>query len=74
MTVPTASVKRAKSALARTAVGEGFPHAPTGDPMVDGVGPASWAPRRDVPELDGHGHNKIVPMARCRRLLGLGRA
>jgi photosynthetic reaction center H subunit len=31
--------------------------------MQDGVGPASWAPRRDVPELDGHGHNKIVPMA-----------
>jgi photosynthetic reaction center H subunit len=31
--------------------------------MIDGVGPASWAPRADVPELDGHGHNKIVPMA-----------
>jgi len=50
-------------ALARTAVSEGFPHAPTGDPMRDGVGPASWAPRRNLPELDGHGHNKIVPMA-----------
>ncbi len=49
--------------LVRTAASEGFPHAPTGDPMVDGVGPAAWAPRRDVPELDGHGHNKIVPMA-----------
>jgi photosynthetic reaction center H subunit len=31
--------------------------------MADGVGPASWAPRRDVPELDGKGHPKIVPMA-----------
>jgi photosynthetic reaction center H subunit len=31
--------------------------------MADGVGPASWAPRRDVPELDGHGHPKIVPMS-----------
>jgi photosynthetic reaction center H subunit len=50
-------------ALARTAVSEGFPHAPTGNPMLDGVGPASWASRRDIPELDGHGHNKIVPMA-----------
>ena len=39
------------------------PMRPTGDPMVDGVGPASWAPRRDEPELDGHGHPKIVPMA-----------
>jgi photosynthetic reaction center H subunit len=50
-------------ALARTAVSDGFPHAPTGNAMLDGVGPASWAPRRDIPELDGHGHNKIVPMA-----------
>ena len=50
-------------ALARTSAGGGFPHAPTGDPMKDGVGPASWAPRRDVPELDAHGHPKIKPMA-----------
>ncbi|MGR3564423.1 MAG: photosynthetic reaction center subunit H [Heliomarina sp.] len=50
-------------ALARTAVSEGFPMVPLGDPMIDGVGPASWAMRRDVPELDGAGHPKIVPMA-----------
>ncbi|MDJ0825357.1 MAG: photosynthetic reaction center subunit H [Rhodobacter sp.] len=41
---------------------DGFPHIPTGDALADGVGPASWAPRRDVPELDGHGHVKIRPM------------
>ncbi|MEO1000637.1 MAG: photosynthetic reaction center subunit H, partial [Pseudomonadota bacterium] len=35
---------------------------PTGDPMADGVGPAAWCNRRDEPELDGHGHAKIVPM------------
>src|SRR6056297_655241 len=39
------------------------PSGPAGDPMVDGVGPASWAPRRDMLELDGKGHPKIVPMA-----------
>ena len=50
-------------ALARTAMSGGFPFAPTGDPMADGVGPASWAARRDEPELDGHGHAKIQPMA-----------
>ncbi|SER85622.1 photosynthetic reaction center H subunit [Tranquillimonas rosea] len=50
-------------ALARTAQTGGFPLAPTGDPMVDGVGPASWVPRRDAPELDGAGHPKIVPMS-----------
>lgn len=55
--------ERANLPLEKTAAGNGFPFAPTGDPMIDGVGPASWAPRRDVPELDGHGHAKIVPMS-----------
>jgi photosynthetic reaction center H subunit len=63
VTVPNGAREAREVALGRTAVSEGFPHAPLGDPMQDGVGPASWAPRRDVPELDGHGHNKIVPMA-----------
>ena len=49
-------------ALAPTSKAAGSPFVPTGDPMKDGVGPASWAPRRDVPELDGKGHPKIVPM------------
>jgi photosynthetic reaction center H subunit len=55
--------RRTDLALARTASVGGFPLAPTGDPMADGVGPASWAPRRDEPELDGKGYPKIVPMA-----------
>lgn len=50
-------------ALQRTSKAAGSPYVPTGDPMMDGVGPAAWAPRRDVPELDGHGHIKIKPMA-----------
>ncbi|PZX16545.1 photosynthetic reaction center H subunit [Palleronia aestuarii] len=54
---------RAELSMARTAVGEGFPHKPTGDPLVDGIGPASWTPRRDLPELNGLGHPKIRPMA-----------
>jgi photosynthetic reaction center H subunit len=40
----------------------GAPFEPTGDPLVDGIGPAAWAERRDEPELDGHGHPKIRPM------------
>ena len=31
--------------------------------MLDGVGPASWVPRRDRVERDGNGHAKIQPMA-----------
>ena len=50
--------------LQRTATAAGSPYVPTGDPMSDGVGPASWAPRRDVAELDAHGHNKIQPMSK----------
>lgn len=67
VTVPSAENeaehRRADLALARTAVSDGFPHAPTGNPMADGVGPAAWTPRRDEPELDGHGKNKLMPMA-----------
>lgn len=40
----------------------GSPFEPTGDPMIDGIGPAAWAMRKDEPELDGHGHAKIKPM------------
>lgn len=41
----------------------GAPLVPTGDnPMLDGVGPGAWADRADVPDLDGEGHIKIVPL------------
>lgn len=65
VTVPNGEREARELAMARTAVSEGFPHAPTGDPMADGVGPAAWAPRRDVPELDGHGHAKIRPISQA---------
>lgn len=69
ITVPSAEYeaahRRENLPLARTAVAEGFPHVPTGDALTDGVGPAAWAPRRDEPELDGHGHAKIVPMSQA---------
>lgn len=65
VTVPNGAREAREVALGRTAASEGFPHAPLGNPMTDGVGPAAWAPRRDIPELDGHGHNKIVPMAQA---------
>ncbi len=51
-------------ALAPTSGGTGFPFAPTGNALKDGVGPASWSARRDEAELDGHGHAKIQPMAK----------
>ncbi len=50
-------------ALERGAAWAGAPYIPVGDPMVTGVGPAAWANRRDLPELDGHGQPKIRPMS-----------
>ena len=64
LTVPSGQrADRQNLPLERTSVSYGFAFEPTGDPMKDGVGPASWANREDKPELDGHGHPKIVPMA-----------
>jgi len=40
----------------------GAPLEPTGDPMRDGVGPASYAPRDDAPDLTVDGDPKVIPM------------
>ncbi|SOB93023.1 photosynthetic reaction center subunit H [Rhodobacter maris] len=54
--------RRTDLALERTSANEGYPFRPTGNPLKDGVGPASWVPRRDEPEMDAHGEPKIKPM------------
>jgi len=44
----------------------GAPFQPTGNPMVDGVGPASWARRHDEPDLAyDDGLPKIVPLRKA---------
>lgn len=64
VTVPDDRIeKRTDLALEKVLPAGGYPFEPTGDPMADGVGPASWAARQDWPELDGEGHPKIGPMA-----------
>lgn len=45
-----------------TAPWEGAPLAPTGNPLRDGIGAASYAMRRDEPEKDHNGLPKIQPM------------
>ncbi|MEL7311025.1 MAG: photosynthetic reaction center subunit H [Pseudomonadota bacterium] len=40
----------------------GAPLVPTGDPLVDGIGPAAWSDREDRPDLCYEGHPRIVPM------------
>jgi photosynthetic reaction center H subunit len=48
-------------ALNRTAPWAGSPFIPSGDPMKDGVGPASYAMRDDVPDLNWDGTDRIAP-------------
>lgn len=45
-----------------TARAMGSPLEPTGNPLVDGVGPAAWAMREDVPDLTVEGEPRIVPL------------
>lgn len=40
----------------------GAPLEPTGNPMLDGVGPGAYADRADVPDVTVHGDPKIVPL------------
>lgn len=48
--------------IAPVAPWPGAPNEPTGDPMLDGVGPASYAMRADTPDLTVDGQPKIVPL------------
>ena len=41
----------------------GAPLYPSGNPMVDGIGPGAWAERARVPDLDHEGHPRIVPLS-----------
>lgn len=63
VTVPTMAREARDVALQQSSTTPGSPFVPTGDPMADGVGPASWAPRKDEPELTGQGHPKIRPLS-----------
>ncbi len=53
-TRPVAAVRASPTA--------GSPLIPTGNPMIDGVGPASWAERPDHPDMTPHGTPKIQPL------------
>lgn len=61
-TLPNRRNDRTNVALTPVAVWEGAPLEPTGNPMLDGVGPGSWANREDVPELNIDGVPCIVPL------------
>jgi photosynthetic reaction center H subunit len=61
-TLPNHKNDRRDVAIAPIAKWPGAPGEPTGNPMLDGVGPGSWADREDVPELNIDGIPCIVPL------------
>jgi photosynthetic reaction center H subunit len=61
-TLPNHKNDRRDVAVAPTARWPGAPMGPTGNPMLDGVGPGSWADREDVPELNIDNIPCIVPL------------
>lgn len=63
VTTPTIGREKFDIAAKQTFGGLGAPYHPTGNPLEDGVGPAAWAERARHPDLDGEGHNRIVPIA-----------
>ena len=62
LVVPAYGNDRQDAPVVPSAEWPGSPFVPTGDPMQDGVGPASYAQREDVPELGIHGQPVIVPL------------
>lgn len=62
VTVPEDRIDRRQVALAPVAPWPGAPLTPTGDPMLDGVGPGSWVERQDVPDYTVDHTPKILPL------------
>jgi photosynthetic reaction center H subunit len=60
--VPSTKSDRRNAPVAPLLRWPGAPMEPTGDPMKDGVGPASYADRDDLPEHTVDGDPAIVPM------------
>ena len=62
ITVPRPEQDGGALRAAPVAAWPGAPLQPLGDPMIDGVGPASYPNREDVPELTYDGEPLLVPM------------
>jgi photosynthetic reaction center H subunit len=68
VTTPTQGREPVDIAAARTFRSPGAPYYPTGNPLVDGIGPAAWANRAKHTDLDGEGRNRIVPIGTAEHI------
>jgi photosynthetic reaction center H subunit len=62
VSTPTQGRETVDVAGKRTFASPGAPYYPTGNPLVDGIGPAAWADRAKHTDLDAEGRNRIVPI------------
>ena len=68
VSVPNAARDNAERAVPGEKIANfsGAPYVPTGsNPMLDSIGPGSWAERADVPDLSHDGAPKIVPIGKA---------
>ncbi|TPG15834.1 photosynthetic reaction center subunit H [Sphingomonas koreensis] len=63
VTTPTKDREPVNIAARRTENFPGAPLVPTGNPLIDGIGPAAWADRAKRPDIDMEGHPRIVPLS-----------
>lgn len=63
VTAPAHGREPVDIAARRTERFPGAPYAPTGNPLVDGIGPAAWANRAKRPDLDMDGHPRVIPLS-----------
>lgn len=68
VTTPTKGREPVDIAAERTFRSPGAPYHPTGNPLVDGIGPAAWADRAKHTDLDGEGRNRIVPIGAAEHI------
>jgi len=68
VTTPTKGREKVDIAGARTFRSPGAPYYPTGNPLVDGIGPAAWADRAKHTDLDGEGRARIVPIGAAEHI------
>lgn len=68
ITVPNGARDTLDRPWKRTFRSPGAPYYPTGNPLVDGIGPAAWADRAKHTDLDGEGRNRIVPIGATQHI------
>ncbi|OQW44284.1 MAG: photosynthetic reaction center subunit H [Proteobacteria bacterium SG_bin6] len=63
VSTPTKGREPVNIAARRTDPSPGSGYVPTGNPLIDGIGPAAYADRAKRPDIDWEGHPRIAPLS-----------